>query len=674
MKRNISFLLLLMHTTLALAQVKPEYLYNTRMPYGTLDIRTRISSTEYYYLQEGKTFSFRERSPGVKTNTFLNMTSWDTSPYREGNLRKKSGTQDEFIMNYRLLPPLNYSASYRNGYPLMVIFHGAIERGNCYYNNCYHSNRQYNPNVNQPPAPTASDHKLLNNDDHLNIGAKEHLDARNLAGHRLPNDAAMPAKAFPGFVVMPQMLNVWDSLNVEDVIRLVQLHVEKYNIDPDRIYVQGYSIGGYGVYEAMKRAPWLFAASVPMSAISEGANIFQHNQQDKVSHIPLWIFQGALDKRPDPQTTEALISRFKKAGAYVRYTKYQNIAHRVWERAYTEPDFFSWLLQQRKSNIHIQAGNTVVDKAKKQFPVLVMAEGYLAYQWEKDGKIIPTAKANTLTVTSAGVYRARFSRVSTSPAESQWNTWSVVVKITGDKSNDDSPPGDDDTSEDEDDSTGDDDDNTGGDSDNDDSADDDSGGDSGDNDDGNTDGEDNDDSAGGDDSSDDDDSGEDDEDNDGDAGDNDNDSDDGGSSGDDDNSGGSDEDDSEDDDSADGDDSTGDENGPDDQDEDLGNDEDGDEPDELVTGLDESKEMSFTVYPNPAQPGNLYVSIINAQVNTINIIVYDLPGNVLYQTRYSGYSPGEATLHLPLLLKEGAYLLAADDGKTVVYRRFIITR
>lgn len=120
------------------AQVKNNYQYSTSTPYGTLDIRTRISSSDYYYLQENKTFSFRESSPGVKTNKYLDMTSWESSPYRQGNLRHKVGTKDLFVMNYRLLFPVGYKSTYTQGYPMIVLMHGAVERGNCYYKNCYH--------------------------------------------------------------------------------------------------------------------------------------------------------------------------------------------------------------------------------------------------------------------------------------------------------------------------------------------------------------------------------------------------------------------------------------------------------------------------------------------------------------------------------------------------------
>ena len=186
------------------AQVKSNYQYSATMPYGTLDIRTRISSTNYYYLQENKTFSFREKSPGVKSDTWLDMTSWDSGPYQQGNLRQKIDTRDNFVMNYRLLLPSGYNSTYTEGYPMIVIIHGAVERANCYYNSCYHATPAYTTLTNSPPAPNTATHKLLNNDHHVNIGGQQHLAARNLAGTRLPNDPSMPARAFPGFVLMPR--------------------------------------------------------------------------------------------------------------------------------------------------------------------------------------------------------------------------------------------------------------------------------------------------------------------------------------------------------------------------------------------------------------------------------------------------------------------------------------
>jgi hypothetical protein len=239
----------------------------------------------------------------------------------------------------------------------------------------------------------------------------------------------MPSRAFPGFVLVPQMFNIWDSLQVQDVVRIVRLVAEKYRIDQDRIYIQGLSIGGYAVYEAMKRASWLFAAALPMSAVWD-ANIFKQNQQGKVAHMPIWIFQGAKDPRPSPTYTGGIVSKLKSAGAVVRYTLYSDLGHVVWTRAYSSTDYYTWMLKQTKANLHAYKAITVIDKSRNQYPKLMLAEGFLAYQWQRDGVTISGATSNTLTITTPGTYRARFSRKSSYPTESLWNRWSDPVKIT----------------------------------------------------------------------------------------------------------------------------------------------------------------------------------------------------------------------------------------------------
>jgi hypothetical protein len=416
------------------AQVKPEYLYNTGMPYGTLDIRTNISESNYYYLEEGETFSFRETVPGNKSTIYRDMTDWDSSPFDQGHLRYKKDATDQFVMNYRLLKPRNYDPSFPDGYPMILMMHGGYERANCFYNDCYHADWNYNPVENSPAAPTDSQSKLLNNDDNINLGGRQHIDARNRAGERLPDAVDLDRRAFPGFMVVPQMMNDWDSLSVENAIRIVLLHARKYNINLNRIYIHGLSNGGHGVYQVIKRAPWLFSAALPMSAVKDGY-ITKQGLQDKIANIPMWIFQGTEDPEPTVANTAALIAKFKEAGATVRYTEYPDIGHAVWNRAYDEDDFFQFMLTKNKSDLHALSGNTAIIASDNISPTLMLSEGFFSYQWELDGNLLD-AHSNILVAKTPGSYRARFSRVA-NPAESQWNDWSDPVVITGEENESD---------------------------------------------------------------------------------------------------------------------------------------------------------------------------------------------------------------------------------------------
>lgn len=414
------------HTSFS--QVDTTYIYKTGTPYGTLDIRIAKSSTRYYYLKENETFSFRESAPGVKTNTYRDLTNWDSSPYTEGNLREKNGNSDAFIMNYRLLFPSNYNTSYAEGYPIIIMVHGLGERANCFNNECYWADRSWKPSSNTPAAPTTATSSLLNNDHNLLHGGFVHLQMRNAAGTKLPNDPTLPARSFPGFVLYPQNLNGWDATQAQDVIRMIRLMVKKYKIDPNRIYIHGLSNGGAAVYDIIKRAPWMFAAAAPMSAVGEGG-IIGYNMLPDIAAIPFWIFQGGQDKNPTPAKTDGYVKKFKEAGLTIKYTKYPSIGHGVWNTAYNEPDFFTWLRSKHKSQLHVFADNPTLCTTTGQGVKMDLSAGFLAYQWERNGVIISGATSASYTATTTGTYRARFSRKSATPAADQWNQWSNSITV-----------------------------------------------------------------------------------------------------------------------------------------------------------------------------------------------------------------------------------------------------
>lgn len=407
----------------AFSQIDTLHIHNPVASFGPLDLRISKSPTNYYYLQEDVTFSFRENN-GVKTNSYLDMTAWDSHPYRQGNMREKTEAGDLFTMNYRLLIPQAYDASYSKGYPLVILLHGSLERGNCSDGRCYHASNSYSPNVNIPPAPTSASHELLNNDYNLVHGGSNYLEAHELSGTSLPDDHALPAKAFPGFVVFPQNLNGWNESSAEDAIRLVRLLVKKYNIDENRIYINGVSNGGRGAYEVMKRAPWLFAAGILFSA-ADDASIISQKLISNIATIPLWIFQGGVDQKPTQKQTEGYIKQFRNAGVNVRYTLYPQLGHGTWNKAFAEPDFFSWMLRQKKNNIHLVGASAMICATTGEGARLALPDGYATYQWEFNGGIVENANKSFLVATQVGAYRGRFSNRA-----GQFSDWSEVINVT----------------------------------------------------------------------------------------------------------------------------------------------------------------------------------------------------------------------------------------------------
>ena len=271
--------------------------------------------------------------------------------------------------------------------------------------------------------------RLLNNDHSMTHGGAVHQTAVLLPaiGTKVPNDPTMPIRAFPGFVLFPQNLNGWEQGGAQNVVRIIRLLMQTYNINPNKIYVHGLSDGGSAVYRLVRTAPWMFAAALPMSAVQNPENnypIYQH-----INSVPLWVFQGGVDGNPTKGTTEELIKNFRNAGMEVRYTLYPTLGHGVWNNAYAEQDFFRWMMLRDKANITVKFNNRTICGTSGVPTDLFLAQGFWAYEWEKDGVIISGANTYLYPATSPGTYRARFSRKA-NPTASDWNRWSDPIVIT----------------------------------------------------------------------------------------------------------------------------------------------------------------------------------------------------------------------------------------------------
>jgi len=148
---------------------------------------------------------------------------------------------------------------------------------------------------------------------------------------------------FPCLVVMPQCPeNVKWSKAVQDIDTCIEETRENYNIDPDRIYLTGLSMGGYGAWQYGAENAQKFAAIMP---ICGGGHL---EDAEKLARVPIWAFHGAKDKTVPPKQSRRMVDAVKKAGGDVRYTEYEDLEHNSWDRAYAEKEAIEWLLKQRK--------------------------------------------------------------------------------------------------------------------------------------------------------------------------------------------------------------------------------------------------------------------------------------------------------------------------------------
>ncbi|HYV06491.1 MAG TPA: prolyl oligopeptidase family serine peptidase, partial [Blastocatellia bacterium] len=86
-----------------------------------------------------------------------------------------------------------------------------------------------------------------------------------------------------------------------------------YNIDPDRIYLTGHSMGGFGTWSIAMNHPDVFAALAPISGGSTPANM------SKIAHIPQIVVHGDKDPTVPVERSRVMVEAGKKLGAEIKY-------------------------------------------------------------------------------------------------------------------------------------------------------------------------------------------------------------------------------------------------------------------------------------------------------------------------------------------------------------------
>lgn len=173
-------------------------------------------------------------------------------------------------------------------------------------------------------------------------GSGERGDNLELVKKHGPPKLAAEGKEFPFIVVSPQCPKGrwWEPL---ELLALLDDLSGKYKVDADRIYVTGLSMGGFGTWSLAAHAPDKFAAIAP---ICGGGEKYWAKQ---IAHLPTWAFHGAKDAGVPPERSQAMIDEIAKNGGHPKITIYPEAGHDAWSETYNNPEFYKWLLEQKRT-------------------------------------------------------------------------------------------------------------------------------------------------------------------------------------------------------------------------------------------------------------------------------------------------------------------------------------
>ncbi|MBE7174769.1 MAG: dienelactone hydrolase family protein [Mucilaginibacter polytrichastri] len=151
-------------------------------------------------------------------------------------------------------------------------------------------------------------------------------------------------RKYPYILITPQLLSSKSSWDPADLDKMLDEVSKKYNIDPDRIILNGYSLGGNGVWKWAEYNPGRFAGMVATS----GWGIVP--EAHKLTNLPIQAFHGDADPTVKPAGSINMVNAIKEAGGNkVKLTLYPGAGHLIFDKVFgSNDDVVNWMLAQRR--------------------------------------------------------------------------------------------------------------------------------------------------------------------------------------------------------------------------------------------------------------------------------------------------------------------------------------
>lgn len=245
------------------------------------------------------------------------------SPSSESSTRTWSGetgfldrnvTVDSTSFRYQVYLPRDYTPD--RDWPLIVFLHGAGERG---------GNGMMQTQVGLAPA------------------------------------LRLHPERWPAVVIFPQLPagGNWNATTEPLAMKALEQATAEFSVNPDRVYLTGLSMGGYGSLFLGSRHPELFAALVPVCPsvghfqgypFLHGADLASSLQgtAEAVQTLPVWLFHGEEDPVFPVEISSTLRRHLDSLGASVRFTSYPGTGHNAWDAAYADTSMIAWLFDQKR--------------------------------------------------------------------------------------------------------------------------------------------------------------------------------------------------------------------------------------------------------------------------------------------------------------------------------------
>ena len=152
---------------------------------------------------------------------------------------------------------------------------------------------------------------------------------------------------YPAFFVAPQCppTSDWVAPEMrEKLLALLESLKAEFPIDPERIYVTGLSLGGFGSWLLPQYHPGYFAAAIPIAGGGDSS------QAHLLRDLAIWNFHSVTDGNVPVDYSREMVQAVRRAGGDPIYTEYADGGHEVWDNAWATPGLVEWTFAQRRGH------------------------------------------------------------------------------------------------------------------------------------------------------------------------------------------------------------------------------------------------------------------------------------------------------------------------------------
>jgi pimeloyl-ACP methyl ester carboxylesterase len=181
----------------------------------------------------------------------------------------------------------------------------------------------------------------------LHGGSSRGSDLTKVKANGIP-DQLERGKSIPFIVIAPQcpVDKRWETDDWFDT--LFAEITSRYQVDTNRVYLTGLSLGASGTWYLAITHPSTFAAIAPIRGKSSYMQLMVDSVRN-LAGIPIWIFHGLADEIVDVNESLQMAKRLEHCGVKYRLSVFDG--HKHWQtpwEVYGSDEVYSWFLQWKK--------------------------------------------------------------------------------------------------------------------------------------------------------------------------------------------------------------------------------------------------------------------------------------------------------------------------------------